>query len=513
MSPWSPGMSEVPEDCCICLDVLTRPAALPCGHAFCLACIGEYWRLSDGHWQCPLCKAHFPVRPDLRPPPPPQPPQHRPCPVPPTDGGATLALAAGEVPCDVCSAATATTSCLACLASYCPLHLEPHYRRPELWRHPLVAVGKNAEEGGAVCRLHGRPADRFCRSDRTCVCALCANGEHRGHRIVSISKEAARAKAKLKRRLLKLTQTIQEKVPLAESTTTTTTTRSATLRPAVRAGGGDDRGQAQGQVVKDLGREILDLQQRKAHLEELYQTTDPLGFLLTYSEPSEDNNITEIALDVSVCFGTFRSIVQNMLDDIHDKLERVTPIELQRILKFAVDVKLDPSTAHRRLIVSADGKEVHDGGICQEVPDGPQRYDLFASVLGQNPLTSGKAYWQVAVGDKVGWDLGVASVDSMCKGKLVFEPDTRYWVIVHYDQQEYAAMTAPPRHLTLKAKPRMVGVFLDYQEGLVSFYDLTSSSHIFSFTACVFSGELRPYFSPHTAEGGDNAEPLVISAV
>ena len=180
-----------------------------------------------------------------------------------------------------------------------------------------------------------------------------------------------------------------------------------------------------------------------------------------------------------------------------------------KTLCLAVDVQLDPSTAHPRLIVSADGKEVQDGSENQWVLENPQRFDLCASVLGRNPLTSGKAYWQVAVGDKVGWDLGVTSVDSQRKGKVVFEPGTNYWVMVHYDGQGYAAMTAPPQKLTLKAKPKMVGVFLDYEEGLVSFYDLTSSSHIFSFTACSFRGELRPYFSPHNEEKGE-AQPLVI---
>ena len=177
-----------------------------------------------------------------------------------------------------------------------------------------------------------------------------------------------------------------------------------------------------------------------------------------------------------------------------------------------MDVQLDPSTAHPRLIVSADGKEVKDGFENQWVLENPQRFDLYPSVLGRNPLTSGKAYWQVAVGDKVGWELGVTSVDSQRKGKVVFEPDTNYWVMVHYDGQGYAAMTAPPRPVALRAKPKMVGVFLDYEEGLVSFYDLTSSSHIFSFTACLFRGELRPYFSPLNEEKG-RARPLVISVV
>ncbi|CAL8378512.1 unnamed protein product [Boreogadus saida] len=57
------GMSGVP-DCCICLRGLTRPVSQPCHHAFCLACIGEYWRIT-GCCQCPLCKALFPTRPDL----------------------------------------------------------------------------------------------------------------------------------------------------------------------------------------------------------------------------------------------------------------------------------------------------------------------------------------------------------------------------------------------------------------------------------------------------------------
>ncbi|APO15917.1 ubiquitin E3 ligase ICP0 [Bubaline alphaherpesvirus 1] len=41
--------------CCICLDVITGPArALPCLHAFCLACIRRWL---EGRPTCPLCKA------------------------------------------------------------------------------------------------------------------------------------------------------------------------------------------------------------------------------------------------------------------------------------------------------------------------------------------------------------------------------------------------------------------------------------------------------------------------
>lgn len=179
------AMSE-PSKCCICLDEFSSPASLPCGHWFCLGCIGEYWRI-HGTCQCPLCKAIFPNRPQLN-----------------TDQTllahtqtktATVPLRAGEVPCDLCPVKLrAVKSCLECMASYCDTHLEPHYRNEDLGRHLLISVTKNLED--SACRLHGKQLNRFCRTDQTCVCAMCAQSEHRGHHIISINREAAKKKVK-----------------------------------------------------------------------------------------------------------------------------------------------------------------------------------------------------------------------------------------------------------------------------------------------------------------------------
>lgn len=155
-----------------------------------------------------------------------------------------------------------------------------------------------------------------------------------------------------------------------------------------------------------------------------------------------------------------------------------------------------------------------DGGEEEaEADDNPERFDWFGSVLGVNCLTSGKFYWEVEVSNRNGWDLGVARGDASRKGQLVLTPEHGYWVTVHYEGEKYVALTAPPLLLFLKQKPKKVGVFVDYEEGLVSFYDVTAQSHIYSFTECSFGAKIFPYFSPHAKQGEKNADPLIISRV
>lgn len=177
-----------------------------------------------------------------------------------------------------------------------------------------------------------------------------------------------------------------------------------------------------------------------------------------------------------------------------------------------VDVKFDPFSAHQRLIISPDGKTVRDGEENQKVPSTSERFDTFASVLGLNLLTSGKAYWEVDLRDKTGWELGVARRDANRRGKLRLNPNEGFWIVVHCEGY-YAAMSTPVVCLPLRVKPRKVGVFVDFEQGLVSFYDVTHQSHIYSFTKCTFRDGILPFFSPHLRRADENSEPLMITAV
>ncbi|KAI3371343.1 hypothetical protein L3Q82_023554 [Scortum barcoo] len=54
-------------------------------------------------------------------------------------------------------------------------------------------------------------------------------------------------------------------------------------------------------------------------------------------------------------------------------------------------------------------------------------------------------------------------------------------------------------------QPEKVGVFVDYEEGLVSFYDVDAAALIYSFTGCCFTEKLYPYFCPFlNNDGGDH---------
>ncbi|KAK5898911.1 hypothetical protein CesoFtcFv8_008446 [Champsocephalus esox] len=88
------------------------------------------------------------------------------------------------------------------------------------------------------------------------------------------------------------------------------------------------------------------------------------------------------------------------------------------------------------------------------------------------------------------------------------------WIAWLRNGNEYKALDDPPVRLSLKSRPQKVGVFVDYEEGLVSsFYDVDAAALIYSFTGCSFTEKLFPYFSSCENDGTQNSSPLIISPV
>ncbi|KAL0190168.1 hypothetical protein M9458_012866, partial [Cirrhinus mrigala] len=114
------------------------------------------------------------------------------------------------------------------------------------------------------------------------------------------------------------------------------------------------------------------------------------------------------------------------------------------------------------LILSDDGKQVRHGDIKQKLPDNPERFNYCVNVMGKEGLSSGRFYFEVQVKGKTDWDLGVARESINRKGAITARPSNGCWIVWLRNGNEYKACD----------DPRRVGVFVDYEEGLVSFYDV-----------------------------------------
>ena len=78
---------------------------------------------------------------------------------------------------------------------------------------------------------------------------------------------------------------------------------------------------------------------------------------------------------------------------------------------------------------------------------------------------------------------------------------------------QYYAKAVPAVLLPVREELQTVGVFVDYEEGLVSFYDVETRVNLYSFTGCSFTERLYPFFCPWPNAGGTNSAPLIIYPV
>ncbi|XP_051719271.1 E3 ubiquitin-protein ligase TRIM39-like isoform X2 [Ctenopharyngodon idella] len=513
--------------CSICLDVFTDPVSTPCGHNFCKSCLNQCWDNSHTY-SCPLCKGTFRRRPDLK---------------INTALREVVLLFKGksgqsksEVLCDICDdiKMKALKMCLVCQISYCQTHLEPHQRVPKLKKHKLIDPVEKLED--YICQKHEKSLELFCRDDQTCVCLLCAVTDHKTHNTVSVEEESKERKPQLMKMQTDVQQMIQDRMKRIQDLK-----RSAKLRKErsekekaesielftdlIRS---IERCQSEllemmeqkqkaaekqaEELIKELEQEITELKRRDTELEQLSHTEDHLHLLQIYpslSRPAHTSSCTEISLsDTHESVETLMRSLTQLKETLDEKLSKTV---LKRMQRYAVDVTLDPDTAHPILILSAYGKKVTYGDIERKLKDNPKRFDYCSCVLAKEGFSSGRFYFEVQVKGKPKWDLGVARESINRKGIITAIPEDGYWIISLRNENQYEACGHTSVSLSLRVKPQIVGVFVDYKEGLVSFYDVESRSHIYSFTGQSFTEKLFPFFSPCDNEDGENAAPLIIS--
>ncbi|XP_063059895.1 NACHT, LRR and PYD domains-containing protein 12-like [Engraulis encrasicolus] len=165
--------------------------------------------------------------------------------------------------------------------------------------------------------------------------------------------------------------------------------------------------------------------------------------------------------------------------------------------KYACELTLDPNTANIDLSLSEGNRKVTCGGLQQQYPDHPDRFDYWSQVLCREGL-SGRCYWEAEwSGDRP--EIAVAYKSIQRKGggnDSRFGWNDKSWSLDcssnSYTARHNSKMTDIPAPSPRSSR---VGVYLDWPAGTLSFYSVSSDTltHLHTFHS-TFTKPLYPGF-------------------
>ncbi|CAN0386048.1 unnamed protein product [Lampetra planeri] len=168
---------------------------------------------------------------------------------------------------------------------------------------------------------------------------------------------------------------------------------------------------------------------------------------------------------------------------------------------------LDPNLADNKLQISLDLHTMTRSGGSQAHPHGhPQRIDWYYEALCSESFSSGQHYWEVDVGGP-GWcQVGVAyrMFPRKGRGTSSLGSNRTSWILWKNDDGCSACHGGVKTSLSVERPPRRVGVYLDWDAGLLSFYRTDTVETLHSFRHA-FARPLHPVLCL-----GDDKESLTI---
>ncbi|XP_078732861.1 E3 ubiquitin/ISG15 ligase TRIM25-like [Lampetra fluviatilis] len=484
--------------CSICLDTFVCPSTLSCGHSFCLRCLEAAWKTASS-FSCPQCRAAFPVRPQLK---------------------RNVALdnlaeqlrvgdaMATAVVCNICSdgQTPAVKTCLRCEMSYCFSHFRPHLGNPRLRDHAVVDPSASLDE--RRCPNHSRELEFYCTVDSSLVCSTCTiTGEHAGHKVLTLKDEHETRKTHVEeetRAVEEKRKEVEESVKQMEAAHKEAKESVAGIRGRItgnftrlrKALDEDEREALRRLAVKErklLSRieeeiarhkqEIGELQAAAARLRTLQHERDSLAFLQGHLEESRRREIPKESAPpppTSLDATTIRSLERAMY--------RLLP------LVYGRSPTPDTNSAHDDLQISSDLRTVTWSGVPQGRPHHPHRFEYWPQALCSESFSSGQHYWEVDVGSARLCRVGVAYGTIPRRGsgsECVLGVSYVSWCL-QKDGNSFSVMHGGVATSLSVPEPFLrVGVHLDWDAGLLSFYSADSMAPLHSFHQ-TFTQSLHP---------------------
>ncbi|XP_008286993.1 tripartite motif-containing protein 7 [Stegastes partitus] len=422
-------------------------------------------------------------------------------------------------------------------------------------RRRFTLSGAESSRSLPICEIHHRGIMIYCRTDQVCVCPECAEEDHPDHDTTTVETEWMKTKVLLSGSEQKIQEMIRQRIrkmdeiraSVSELQLAVERETAGSVRLFSVLVSAIERSQAELMEVMEMSRraaehqadatirqlelEVEELRRREAALAELAQSDDYIHCVKTFPSvssppPTRDWSSASVRSDLGT--GTIYRSLAAMVEKFQEELKNVaengfpapvvepSPVRSQprmkRVQEYALDVTLDSNTAHPRLVLSEDMKSVRCGDRHQLLPDNPERFDRVVCVLGREAISAGRHYWEVEVGGKTDWDLGVAKQSINRKGKIEYTPSNGYWFLSLRDKSKYAFRTEPSTDVHLNLRPHKIGIFVDFEKGQVSFYNVDAKIHIYTFNV-TFTESIFPFFSPCTNKSGKNDVPLILTPV
>ncbi|XP_075175699.1 LOW QUALITY PROTEIN: tripartite motif-containing protein 75-like [Anomaloglossus baeobatrachus] len=483
-------------DCSICLSLYTDPVSLRCGHFFCRSCIVSALDAQEaaGVYSCPDCRAQYPERPTLE-------KNHKLENIVERFSSTQPEMEETSIFCTYCDPPVpAVRSCLQCETSLCGKHLTAHNKTLDhILTEPTGSFGLKKKK----CSLHQKVLEPYCPEDLACLCASCCLvGEHRGHQVELLDEASEKKKKKLREYLDKQKPEkaeIQARVQNLQDHKRRIQEKASDKRKNVGNIFMDIKkklempekkvlsevSRQEEKIVSQISHQIQNLEKQEKelskkmhHVEEMCGVTDPIRLL-------QESDITECSHGGEEDTGGDGGEVSSEEDldeglislTLHRSIWDIVTNVTSELGVHVPDILLDVDTANECVKISEDLKTATRSKE-QEKPKSSGRFVIDPQVLSRCGLSSGRHYWEVEWNQIGRCGIGMCYPSIEKKGRpSSIDYNNIFWCFEtcgKYKADNNSVKPKCPKH----------GVFLDYEAGRLSFYELCDPiRHLHTFTA------------------------------